>query len=157
MRSLAETSNFRSAAPTLLTTSKPIWNYELWVKLWLIGLVIPVYTLFIPWQRSMCSSLVFSFCVTEISPLTGSAYSPPQKSPEGQNVSASFLLHLHPALFLLFFFFCVCLLLVSHMLNVQIPGVILFRCLFLYNTRQRFVTFCFVVNPPACALKNPVW
>lgn len=112
MRSLAETSNFRSAAPTLLTTSKPIWNYELWVKLWLIGLVIPVYTLFIPWQRSMCSSLVFSFCVTEISPLTGSAYSPPQKSPEGQNVSASFLLHLHPALFLLFFFF-LCVFIVS--------------------------------------------
>lgn len=26
----------------------PIWNYEWWLKLWLIGLVIPVYILFIP-------------------------------------------------------------------------------------------------------------
>lgn len=59
----------------------------------------PVYSM----TRRVCSSLVFSFCVTQVPPLTGSAYSPPQKSPEGQNVSASFLLLLHPALFLILF------------------------------------------------------
>lgn len=41
---------------------KPIWNYEWWFKLWLIGLVIPVYTLFIPLQLMHAASLYFLLC-----------------------------------------------------------------------------------------------
>lgn len=38
---------------------KAIWNYDGWVKLWLIGLVVPVYTLFISLQLLCATSLYF--------------------------------------------------------------------------------------------------
>lgn len=61
MKSLAEMFDFQMntiPTPHLAAAAhhvKPVWNYEWWVKLWLIGLVIPVYTLFNPWQL-MCAA-----------------------------------------------------------------------------------------------------
>lgn len=44
---------------------KAIWNYDWWVKLWLIRLVIPVYMLFIPLQLMRAASLCFPSAVSK--------------------------------------------------------------------------------------------
>lgn len=79
---------------------EPIWNYEWWVKLWLIGLVIPVYTLFIPLQVVCAASLYFPLAVskTHSGVRSDSAYSSSflfcftaEIVPESQNVLTFFL------------------------------------------------------------------
>lgn len=95
---------------------KLIWNYEWWVKLWLIGLVIPVYTLFIPPQLMHGVSLNPLLC-----PKSQPAPNLPIRSPLQRVQIPSGSQNLLPFDYFITVVFhkLLCLLWVTHMLKMQ--------------------------------------
>lgn len=141
--------------PPLCRTDAP-YHVLTHMELWVLSQALTdrtrftcLYAVYSMTARVRCS-LVFSFCVTQISPPTGSASGLPQKSPKGQNVSAAafflfFFLLLHPALFLVLFVFIVSK---PHAERANSRSY----SLQMFVSPQNKTKICPVVNPPACAL-----